>query len=269
MSGSMLCDPGITLTLQQRVPEPTIQPIDSPAHCGHRQVQGTNGEQSTATSWRSYLGNLSARSYLESCKMITDFVYIDFLKFSESQRLTKNQCETQWSEAIRKLMASGHTGLQKKARSLEKQWKNKAHSDDSDVFWSEVKRKRGLDIGTLEVQAAVDTLWNKRVRKEVEQEINNIADVTSETRATPATDISVGKTSQWCSCCGWIFEPPYAEPRLPTFPSALDKDDENEAAIDDLNIMDVVADEESVGDREGAGMKRLSRRDDESIEDLV
>ncbi|KAG0277318.1 hypothetical protein BGZ95_006129, partial [Linnemannia exigua] len=54
-------------------------------------------------------------------------------------------------------------------------WKNKTHSDDADVFWSKVKRKRGLDKGTLEAQAVVDSVWNKRVREEIEREMINIA----------------------------------------------------------------------------------------------
>ncbi|KAF8924827.1 hypothetical protein BGZ47_003678, partial [Haplosporangium gracile] len=77
-------------------------------------------------------------------------------------------------EMAKRSTAESHNGLQKKAISLKKQWKNKTHSDDGDVFWSKVKRKRGLDKGTLEVQAVVDSLWNKRVREEFELEMNNI-----------------------------------------------------------------------------------------------
>ncbi|KAG0019474.1 hypothetical protein BGZ81_009695 [Podila clonocystis] len=128
-----------------------------------------------AGSWKNFLGNSSARPYLESCKTIADFDYIDFLEFSESQRLTKDQCEAQWNEALDQLMVSNHNGLQKQAVFLKKQWKYKAHSDDADVFWSKVKRKRGLDKGTLDVQAAVDAHWNKRVREEYERETDDIS----------------------------------------------------------------------------------------------
>ncbi|KAF9111828.1 hypothetical protein BGW39_004237 [Mortierella sp. 14UC] len=85
-------------------------------------------------------------------------------------------------------MSSSHKGLQKKAISLKKQWKNKTHLDDADVFWSKVKRKRGLDKGTLEVQAVVDSLWNKRVREEFEREMNSIADETNEASASSGTN---------------------------------------------------------------------------------
>ncbi|KAG9062283.1 hypothetical protein KI688_006615 [Linnemannia hyalina] len=178
MSGSMLWDPGISLTLQQRVLEPLQLTM----------ATEEKAKRSTAGSWKSFLGNLSARCYLESCGTIADFSYIDFLKFSESQRLTKDQCEAQWNEAIDRLMSSSHKGLQKKAISLKKQWKNKTHSDDADVFWSKVKRKRGLDKGTLEVQAVVDSLWNKRVREEFEREMSNIADEINEASASSGTN---------------------------------------------------------------------------------
>jgi hypothetical protein len=82
-------------------------------------------------------------------------------------------------------MGSSHEGLQKKATVLKKQLGNEAHSDDAAIFWSKVKRKRGLDKGTLEVQAAVDSLWNKRVREEIEQETNNInGRLSNQTRLT-------------------------------------------------------------------------------------
>jgi hypothetical protein len=142
-------------------------------------AQGDKVKRSTAGSWKIFLKGLSARSYLESCTTIAEFNYIDFLKFSESKRLTKDQCEAQWDEVIERLSSCSHQGLERKALSLKKQWKNKAHSDDADVFWSKVKRKRGLDKRTLEVQAVVDSLWNKRVQEEVEQEMNNIAGKTS------------------------------------------------------------------------------------------
>lgn len=131
-----------------------------------------------AGSWKNVLRNLSVRLYLESCKTIADFDYIDFLEFSENQRLSKNQCEAHWNEALDQLMISHHNCLQKRAVFfffLKKQWRNKAHSNDADVFWSKVRRKRGLDKGTLDVQAAVDAHWNKRVRKEYERETDNIS----------------------------------------------------------------------------------------------
>jgi hypothetical protein len=70
-------------------------------------------------------------------------------------------------------MVNDHNGLRKKAVFLKKQWKNKVHADEADVFWLKVKRKRGLDKGILDIQAAVDTFWNKCVRKEYEREMDN------------------------------------------------------------------------------------------------
>ncbi|KAI8361539.1 hypothetical protein B0O80DRAFT_437850 [Mortierella sp. GBAus27b] len=62
---------------------------------------------------------------------------------------------------------------------LKKQWDNRAHVDEADLFWSKVKRKRGLDKGTLSVQEAVDTFWNKRIRKEYEQDTDTFSDETT------------------------------------------------------------------------------------------
>ncbi|KAG0297342.1 hypothetical protein BGZ97_004312, partial [Linnemannia gamsii] len=45
-----------------------------------------------------------------------------------------------------------------------------------------------LTKGTLEVQAVVDSLWNKRVREEFELEMNNIADKTNEASASSGTN---------------------------------------------------------------------------------
>ncbi|KAG0041368.1 hypothetical protein BGZ83_001893, partial [Gryganskiella cystojenkinii] len=130
-----------------------------------------------------FSGNLPARLYLESCKTIADFDYIGFLEFSENQRLSEDQCEGQWTETLRRLLASEHVGLQRKAADLKKQWKKKTHTDDADVFWAKVKRKRQLDKGTLQVQAAVDSLWNKRIREEYEQEADDISEGTKESLA--------------------------------------------------------------------------------------
>ncbi|KAG0344532.1 hypothetical protein BGZ54_005839, partial [Gamsiella multidivaricata] len=91
------------------------------------------------------------------------------------QRLTKDQCEVQWSDSLDKLRMSKHKGLRNRAEFLKTQWTNKAHADDADVFWSKVKRKRGLDKGTLDVQATVDTFWSKRVQEEYEQEMDNVS----------------------------------------------------------------------------------------------
>ncbi|KAF9349229.1 hypothetical protein BGX34_001914 [Mortierella sp. NVP85] len=148
-----------------------------------------------AGSWKKFLRDLPVPSYFESCKTIADFNYIGFLRFSESGPITKDQCELQWNEALDQLMLSDHNGLQKKAISLKKQWKNKVHVDEADVFWSKVKRKRRLDRGTLGVQEAVDAYWNKRIRNEYEQGIDDISDETSETPAGSSTNDSVPASS--------------------------------------------------------------------------
>jgi len=72
-------------------------------------------------------------------------------------------------------MLSDHKGLRQKAISLKKQWENKVHVDEAGVFWSKVKRKRGLDKGTLGLQKTVDAYWNKRIRKEYEQGIDDFS----------------------------------------------------------------------------------------------
>ncbi|KAG0216839.1 hypothetical protein BGX31_000451 [Mortierella sp. GBA43] len=148
-----------------------------------------------AGSWRNFLGDLPARSYFEGCKTIAEIDYIGFLRFSERQRLTKDQglirdqCESQWTEAISRLFDNSHSGIQKHAMFLKKQWDNRAHVDEADLFWSKVKRKRGLDKGTLSVQEAVDTFWNKRIRKEYEQDTDTFSD------AEPTSSSSMTQSS--------------------------------------------------------------------------
>ncbi|KAF9576566.1 hypothetical protein BGW38_008132, partial [Lunasporangiospora selenospora] len=137
---------------------------------------GVKTSRPNAGSWRSFLGNLPAHCYFESCSTIADFDYMDFLRFSESQRLTKDQCEAQWDEALGHLSVSDHSGLRKQAIFLKKQWRNKAHESEADIFWSKIKRKRGLDKGTLDVQSAVDSFWNKRNRDEYERETDKLSE---------------------------------------------------------------------------------------------
>lgn len=128
--------------------------------------KGKNVARSRIPLWKTLLGDIQARSYFESCQSIGDFDYLGFLRFSESQQLTKDQCETQWNEALDQFILSTHKGLQAKGAVLKKRWQKKDHVSNAGVFWSAVKRKRELDKGTLEVQTAVDEYWNKRIRKE-------------------------------------------------------------------------------------------------------
>ncbi|KAF9576195.1 hypothetical protein EC968_010318 [Mortierella alpina] len=89
-------------------------------------------------------------------RQLGDFDYLDFLRFSESQQLTKDQCETQWNEALDRLMLSTHKELQATGAVLKKRWQEKDHMSNAGVFWSAVKRKRELNKGTLEVQTVVE-----------------------------------------------------------------------------------------------------------------
>ncbi|OAQ28745.1 hypothetical protein K457DRAFT_32821 [Linnemannia elongata AG-77] len=140
---------------------------------------------STQGSWRAILGDLAAHAYLESCKSFADFNYINFLYFTESQRLTKDQCEVQWNDALEKLMTSSHEGLRRKAISLKKRLKSKDHTEAAGVFWAKVKRKRKLDKGTLEVQSTYDEYWNKRILSEMKRDMNATAE-TSDANVLPA-----------------------------------------------------------------------------------
>jgi len=103
-------------------------------------------------------------AYMSNCIRLTDIDYGAFLQYAdkvEKENCTLQRCQSIWHLGITQLAQSTHSGLQRRARTLLQKWSRKEYASRERTFDLYLKRKRGLDAGSLEALAASDNYWNK------------------------------------------------------------------------------------------------------------
>lgn len=89
-----------------------IQHIDLPTYYGNvRQVHGSKGDRPKQDRGRAFWEICQHAFIWRTARPLLTSTTLSFSNSQKSQRLTKDQCEAQWNEALDQLTVSDHNGL--------------------------------------------------------------------------------------------------------------------------------------------------------------